>query len=342
MNGTLSSDLPRVLARAPLALVGKRARGTLLQLAKSIPDVWSSFGFECRLGREAEVDLGLSVVPDGLASLLSPGTGVGAPTIRAVVPGGLQWKRLVGFSRVWSEPRTQQLRSWLPFLFLEFDAGSASQSPPVPSVFLALDSPLDRAAGRPHFEAASIAAELLRGRRLSSRDDVKLRHCFDALPGGGHVLHLGLMLGRSQAQLRLSVRLPYDTVTRYLGAIGADAAAEGAREVLAVMARWLSPVQLDFDFAPSTSPRIGFGIRPDPATGERWEALLDDLVAMRCCRREKAEALLEWTNESEPERFLLSHVKVVTSPGARPQAKAYVETISREHSNKRARVPSGR
>lgn len=308
--------------RAPL--FGESARQTLARLVTRVPDVWSSFGFECRLGASAgEVDLGLSVTPDACAALEGPG---GGPRLERAVANDRSWRRLRDFVLRWRDP-SSTLREWAPFLFLEYDAASATRPIPVPSVFVALDTPLRDDAGVPHLVAAREAASLLHGGSLAAALDVRLGECFSALPRSGCVLHLGVMLGRDAQGLRLSVDLPGAELCPYLERIGGAAAGAVAARLLDALPKPGARTQLDFDFDSEVRPRIGLGLRPDPAQRESWGWLLDAVVGFGGCERAKADALLAWPGRSARAgvalRRQLSHVKLVATPGEQLAAKAY-------------------
>ncbi len=316
----------------PAALVGEGALRALRALAGTVPCVARSFGFECRLGADdAAVDLGMAVTAeDGGREAL--GGFAGDPLLARAVARDERWRRLSHLAARWRDP-TSPLHHWVPFVGLEFDAASAHEAIPVPSVFVALDTPLaDESAARPSLAAAREAAALLRG-GLSPALEAKLVEGFDRLPPGAHVLHLGAMLGRDQEGLRLSVAIPGERVEAYLRSLGGDGAAGAAALVLEALPRRLSRAQVDFDFLPAVGPRIGFGVRPETPEPRAWAALVGELVALGCAHEAKARALLEWPGASPATRGgardwisirrQLSHVKLVSSAGLPLEAKAY-------------------
>jgi hypothetical protein len=315
---SLRAAVERLLPFCSADLVGPDARSKLLQIAGRLPSAFHNVGFETRLAAaDEEVDLGVSLRPDDDGALRLCGTG---PIVADLVRERDAWRRLSEFSQHWCGQKTL-LSSWVPFLFLEFDAIAASDPKPVPSVFVALDAPLDERPDRPHREAAREAVLLLRG-DLPRELDAKLSRCFEALPEQGYVLHVGLMLGRATAGLRLSVTLPSGTVVPYLRALGGDAAAAEAQHALREMPGWLTQAQLDFDLDPDIQPRIGFGIRPGMEAGDDWPSLLDECRGLGLCDPAKARALLAWPGIAAGVRRELSHVKLAVTSG-RIEAKAY-------------------
>jgi hypothetical protein len=245
---------------------------------------------------------------------------------------------LRAFDARWKDPRSS-IHTWVPFVFLEFDAAEATEVVPTPSIFVALDAPLRNLATNPHLEAAREVTALLLELAPDSPLTQKLEDCFTALPGSGVVLHVGAMLGRPDRALRVSAALPGADAASYLRRLGACDAAEAAVRTVAVFSKWMVRVQIDFDLVPGIRPRIGFGVRPRHA--EQWPALLADLGAAGLARPEKLAGLSTWPGRSShrvgtastPILFerTLSHVKLVAEPSGASEAKAYfgVEPLAR-------------
>jgi hypothetical protein len=254
------------------------------------------------------------------------------PLLARAVAHDERWQRLSRLAARWSE-QSSPLHAWVAFLGFEFDAVSAAQAIPVPSVFVALDAPLsDESDARPSLAAAREAAALLRG-NLSPALEARVVEAFERLPAGGFVLHLAAMLGRHQEGLRLSVALPGETLEPYLGSLGGDAAADAAGRALRALPHRLARAQVDFDLLPAVAPRIGLGLRPGESRREAWASLLRELVALGWAHEAKADALLEWPGASPAKpavsggwialRREISHVKLVCTPAAPFQTKAY-------------------
>ena len=312
--------------------MGEGALRALRALARAVPGVGRSFGFECRLGADDDaVDLGIAVTAeDGGRDVL--GGLAGDPLLARAVARDERWRRLSNLAARWGDPRSA-LHGWVPFVGLEYDAGSAREAIPVPSVFVALDAPLaDETAQRPSLAAAREAAALLRG-HLTPALEAKLVEGFEKLPPGAYVLHLGAMLGRDQEGLRLSVALPGEAVEGYLRSLGGGAAAGAAALAFALLPERLARAQVDFDLYPAVGPRIGFGVRPETSEPEAWAALAGELVTLGMAREAKARALLEWPGASPVKgggtdgwiaaRRQLSHAKLVCAVGRPFEAKAY-------------------
>lgn len=317
--GALTDALSLLQRETPSVLIGEASWSKLVRIAESAPSGWDSFGFEVRLGEGSDVDLGLA-----MKSLRGAITSRGASADRRVEGGKAdpRLQRLGAFAQQW-HAGSSILNKWVPFVFLEYDAASACDLVSVPSIFVALDAPLNGGSEGP-LSAALEAARVLRGCPVASDLRSTLEACFTALGREGLVLHIGVMLGRDAKGLRLSVLLPRARVFSYLHGVGSLQAAECSVRVLSMFPGWPDKVQLDFDFDPQVRPRIGFGVRPSLARLEGWQGLVNDLTAAKCCRPDKGAAIIEWAQSPvSGMRRHLSHLKLACE-GAVVTAKAYL------------------
>lgn len=305
-------------------MISERSRRGLQRIARAVPGPVHSFGFECRLNAgDDRVDLGIAVTHaiDERRRLE-----------RAQLPDDERWLRIGRFAREWSRVGSP-LHEWGRFVFLEFDADCVGDPSPVPSVFVGLDSPIDgSSATSPELEAAKLTWSLLHERERPGDAGFRLEQAFATLPVGARVLHVAVMLGRTDPSLRLSVLLPGSQVARYLELLGATAAAGISRAVTADHGDLLEESQLDFDLRDGVHPAIGFGLRP--GRGSSWPQLLDRLAGATTLSSDKCEALLHWPGMSSMSRadrcgtWLLrreiSHVKLACGPGESRRLKAYL------------------
>jgi hypothetical protein len=329
-------------------LIDAASAAALSAIAAHLPDRADTFGFEVRLtGAPTTVDLGIALTAAAGSHrlLASPDRD---PRLSSAVRADHRWRRLSDFARRWAEPGSPWLLR-VPFLFLEFDADGTRDPVPIPSVFVALDWPLDeltqetrqrcRRVG-PSTSAGLCAAKeilhLLRGQPLSPAVADLLDRCFLDLPDFGVVLHVAAMLARPGAGVRLSVQLPRRAARRYLEALGwgAGAELEGLLDAHAGETDFThpaAPVQVDFDVGASIGARVGIGLRPPDERG--WPALLDSLVRRRRCDPAKRDALLQWPGVSFARladssdwcgfEHYIGHLKISCEVGREPQAKAY-------------------
>jgi hypothetical protein len=319
----LATAVERAVDSAGGVLISPRARSDLLHLARSAPPVTHVFGFECRLTpQDDRVDLGIGVSAlDGAAELAQIGTRGSWPHLEREE----RWLRIGRLARAWAEHGTP-LNAWAPFLFLEFDEESAASVTPVPSIFVGLDSPLEgSSAASPELEAARQVASLLAPDDETASD--RLEHAFACLPTGSRALHVGVMLGRSQPSLRLSVLLPGSDPDVYLHRLGHLAASELALKARGDLAGMLEHAQLDFDLGPGPIDRIGFGLRPDERGPTGWRTLLESLPKSGSLSAPKCAALLHWPGTSLLDGWSMqreiSHVKLACTSEGPAQLKAY-------------------
>jgi len=327
----------RTLARhLPDEIAGPSARRDLVALSDGIPRRIVTLGFECRLADDDAIDLGFSIAPEngGRDALVgSPPD----PTVERVSACNATWARVRDLARRWIDP-TSHLHTWVPFLFFELDAGSACNGIPSPSVFVALDSRLDGAPGipggmraAPELAAAREAAERLGGLVPGDPVDEMLARCFDLLPRGARVLHVGVMASRREPTVRLSVLLLEADLESFLAPLDATVVARAAAHALKRLPGRYPLAQVDFDLT-SVQSKIGLGLQPRSPDGPNWSTLIDEVMQLSEGRREKAKAVLRWPGKglvsiAGRERAIrreLSHLKLVCSVDAPIQAKAYL------------------
>jgi len=346
----MSYDLADLLAasRADLRepLCGPAAWEALERLSHAAPDGASQFGFECRLAAgEDAVDLGLAVAAgDPAAARLA-----GHPaTARDVVPTSPAWRHLRAFAAAWTATGSALGRA-IPFLFLELDAASARTPAITPSVFVALDPPLLPAGGAPGGSPVASgpgsplstvleATSLLRGQPPSPRLRRRIAGCFEALPEDAHVIHLGVLLGRKGAGVRLSIAVAEHALPPLLDGVGWHHAHAELERCVRRYERCFQTVQVDLDVdSEGVRPRLGLGLRPVDRAG--WKALLASFVADGLADPDKATAVLGWPGQrvQRIEGYGLpclltrdtSHAKVAVTPGRPARAKAYLSVAPR-------------
>jgi len=224
------------------------------------------------------------------------------------------------FCRAWSDP-TSLLHSWIPFVFLEFDADVPSDPIPVPSVFVSLDWPIvDPAEPEAEQGVRSLttavvhdALYLLLGPNGLAPFAANLGACIDALPDSGRVLHAGAMLGRSACGARLSIAMPRAAQVGYLERFGLGRSAGIVESVMATLAPTNDRVHLELDVTETIGPRIGVVLACDRPEG--WAELLARLDAERFCTADERAELMRWP---------ISHLKITPAPSGMREAKAYL------------------
>ena len=187
MTATLADSLALVLPHAPGTLVPRVAHAHLGRLAEQLAPVHRA-GFEVRLGAASDVDFqqGIQARDDEAAVLRRHMRARGDTTLDA-------------FLERWDDPGSP-LYDGIDELWLEFDRPPSSAL----SVFVGFPRRTEGAPGRRLL--AHDALDLLAGRAAWQPFAPALDACFEALPDGAVVGHVGLMLGRPAPFLRVNVK----------------------------------------------------------------------------------------------------------------------------------------
>lgn len=186
---------------------------------------------------------------------------------------------------------------------------------------------------------------------LSAGQRAALDLCLRTCTGAVHLSHLGLMLGRPGAPLRLIIDgVPPEEIATYLAGIGWPGERDRAVEWSDRLFVYSDRIRLALTLGDGLSPDLGLEcFVGHPAVADpRWRCLLDALVDLGLCDAEQRTRLLAWpatlTPMSTPEwpdallidallrepqdvRWLqcrLSHVKVTLPNGHAPSAKGYI------------------
>ena len=347
MDGLLSATFARY---RPELFVDAASLARMVRLGAALPGASTAFfGFECRLG-------GAPPEPDFLVCVTRDDDGAAALAagLEAAPPGPDPfWGRLAGFCRRWAGP-DGPWRDVVSNIWLEFDLAGTVEGdvPPVPAIFTGTDA-LVSGADHATIDLVSDALDALAGAGPSMRRRAALRRVVDALPPGGSVFQLGVMLSRGDDRVRACVSgLGGAALDQYLAALGLPDP-DGARAaLLAAVEPVCAEVRVGLDATEDgIGSRVGFecygGERPED--GPRWLALLDWLQARGLASQAEVDALMAWGGlqhsrllrgdwpgwtDRHPARppggdagalwRSLNHVKITLDPAAPMAAKAYL------------------
>ena len=290
-------------------------------------------GFEVRLGDGDEVDLQQGIVADAAEhrALLEH-------LRRAGAEGGA-WRGVAALVERWQDPASE-LHDAIEDVWLEFDDRRAGAL----SVFVGFSRTAGTTESR--LRAACVASAALGDGDLSPA----VRRCFEACPPGSFVRHLGMMVGRPAPFVRVNVRhVEPAGLAGYLAAVGWDGEAADATALASELATHVDGVTLCLDVGTSVQRRLGFeahGVRgaPEPRWGRcstRWSlaAGAPRPSATRCSRGPGSsrrppegtwppalarDALLAPADHFTAIARVISHVKLVLTPGRPVQAKGYI------------------
>jgi hypothetical protein len=322
-------------AFAGMPLVSDPAFERLACAAARLPDTCSGGFFECHLGhpaRRVDVLVALRAAHD------RPWVGRSR--------GGFSPDGIGAFYRAWADPASPL--HGVPLTLLEIDLDE--EPPPRSSLnfHFCVDpsfpahgwmpppgapAPLDQPA------LAALVTEVLAvvsGAPPHPGILATLEQVRAALPPGGRLLHVSVMLSRPGAPLKLNAVVPPEALVRWLEDSGYPGHAGEVAGALDRLAPWTRVAKVDLALGVGLGPRIGLEIAPlgEPRGDTQWSALLANLVAAGACTPAEANALLDWPGADEvtlhgtgwPARLWRSlEIKLVFSRGVACDAlKAYL------------------
>lgn len=335
---TLESLLPLILEHLPVALAAPGSHAPLRACAGVLPSRLRG-GLECRLdGTSAQVDFHQSLQREDIAAARTHID----PRIDPLFDHPV-WRRTAAFLAAWDGTWREQIRE----LYFEFDGVAARRNDALPSLFVCFDT-LPAAETR---TAALAALDILSASSFSPSP--AFNRCFD-LQASESVPHIGVMLSRPDAPLRLNIRVQgWDTLAPTLRRIGWD----GDFECVSRLAEWLREfkqvtVTAALDIDTVVHPHIGLELY-FPAS-ESWTeqtlAFLAVLAERNLCTPEKRAGLIQvldklispenttaaWPDElilqalHDPDHRLsalslsLTHFKLTAYPDGRISSKSYL------------------
>jgi SAM-dependent methyltransferase len=336
----LAATLEPIWPYLPRQLVSEACIQTIQSTTRGLPGTLSTtFLFETRLGDPAAwVDFGWRIDRSSLGHRILAGQS--AESLPERFLRRASWTRLSDFARRWADA-SSSLHERVSDIWLELDLAGRGARAAIPSVYCG-------AGGWLPDELA-----LLRGRELSAEVVARVAACQEALPPGGGVFQVGVMLSRAEDGVRLILRgIPPLALPDYLERSGWGQAPAGLATLLDIAAGFALHPNLCLDVGRTFGRTIGLECsahRIGPNAPARWPELLDGLVRRGLCRPEKAVALLEWASLARgtlcigewPEHLRsaaspplageqpavyrnLSHLKLVCYTDGRLEAKAYL------------------
>lgn len=325
--GLLRPPLDRVLA-------DDERWGRMVSVARNLAGC-AHGGFECRLAFDDDrVDLQVNLKP-------------GHPALPSCPQTHGFWERLETFQADWSLDSSQARRT-VRSVWLEFDLDRTGAALPVPSVFFTWHP------GRRTPEQIVPPVASLAGQAIGVQAAGAVRSLVGALPSTARLSHLGVMLSRPGAPLRLNIEgVDGASLFPFLRAAGWPGHEAGLQRVMEMLAPLCSSMALALDAGPDgLEASIGLECDPGCDSSDPSEAawpLLEELCQRALCTRGKAAGVASWRGvtwrgwhrevwppELEwPDRFFaataesaflryLNHIKVTLRADGRVVAKAYL------------------
>ncbi|MGK3967602.1 hypothetical protein WMF38_25945 [Sorangium sp. So ce118] len=334
----LEQIFDRVRSHVPAALVTAGAWESALGAARRLPPAVSGTYLECRLGPDApEVDLLASVTAEG------------RPLLQAATPTGMRlsgeeaaaWGRVQELTRAWANPASP-LHERVPVLWLELDSGELTRGRLMPSVLMCVDPSLSKGSVQPDAVghgldncAPSMQAALsaLSREPLAPEARADLHRCFEALPAGGRVVHVGFMAARRPSVVKLFAAMDREQVLGYLDAIRWPGSLAEAASLVTTFGGGPDTFRVDLTIGPRLLPRLGLEFASRRGADPDRLALITRCVDQGLCTQEKRDALRSWPGSTREELpgyawpVRLSRwidMKIVHRPAEPLEAKAYL------------------
>ncbi|XXT20200.1 hypothetical protein WME94_01360 [Sorangium sp. So ce429] len=334
----LEQIFDRARSHVPAALVTADAWERVLGAARRLPPAVSCTYLECRLGPDApEVDLGASVTAEG-RSILQAAT---PADLRLSGEEAAIWGRVQELARAWADPASP-LHERVPVLWLELDSGELTCGRLLPSVLMCVDPSLskgpvqqDVVGHRLDDCAPSIQAALsaLSREPLAPAARADLDRCFEALPACGRVVHVGFMVTRRPAVVKLFAAMDREQVLGYLDAIRWPGSLAEAAALMTTFGGGPDTFRVDLTLGARLLPRLGLEFASRRGADPDRRALIARCVDQGLCTPQKRDALLSWPGSTREELpgyawpVRLSRwidMKIVHRPPEPLEAKAYL------------------
>ncbi|MEH1881764.1 hypothetical protein [Nostoc sp.] len=259
-------------------LVAPQALLSIQTLAQALPPA-SLAGFECRLSSdEPRVDFQLSL----------PRFPVSLPEHFLIHP---IWQTVQHLYQDWTDSASLLHQNVGGFI-LEFDLVEQSSSVLIPCVLFCLNKQTILGVQ----ELIEIILRLL-SHPVNSCLQSNLSLCIDSLPDGARIAHLGVMLSRPNAGVRIVVKgLSFQQVQPYLIQIGWVDPTDNLASLLSKLPEFVDSIMLSFDVGDIIYPKIGLECFLGKGFHDtsRWQLFLDHLVGEGLCTSSKQNALLAW------------------------------------------------
>jgi hypothetical protein len=362
----LDEHLRVLLPHLGRPLLSRESIGPLIAALRPIPAALAEvLCFECRMGGTACPDFafGASVAGEGGVCLKGRHPQAALPPRLLAQPN---WAAIDRFISAWAEPGSILVRG-ADEVWLEFDLEGALPGGVRPSFFFGVwtgQADPRSGLGTPPMAVLEAGLGALTGQPMRPAHRARIRTLLEALPPGGVLNQVGLMLSRPEGMTRLCLSgLQTRDVVPFLRRVGWDGSWQALDQALGVADGFVDRVWVDLDVGDTLGPRLGVEC-PVPALppAPRWGPFLDHLVDRALCLPGERDALLAYEGVSRPGegppwprdlavagllegrpsdtyRRFLNHVKLVVDPARSLTAKAYLFAQKTRHPRVRPAPP---
>ena len=247
------------------------------------------------------------------------------------------WKNLYSFCQLWGD-RDSILSKHIADLWFEFDELEFKTLCPRPCFFfspIGLNGSISLGKNRDLSWLYDIALLMLYGESFNGIIKENIQRCIEALPGNGAIFQIGAMLPRKLKNVRLCTVMPVNHYPLYLRQIGWRGSFEYLITLLESLSCLADGIFVDIDIGDEISTKTGIECVYKKRTAHEsgyniLERLLNYLIDLNLCIKEKADRVMEWSHEPLEEdedgnyiKRSLSHIKVVLHPDNSIEAKSY-------------------
>lgn len=264
------------------------------------------------------------------------------------------WQHIRDFTKEWTNPNSLLYNNVFG-LWLEFDKAELSSPIPIPCIFL--QTPLLRLDTPKDIEKftwlTTSALPLLTDHRVSKKLEKQMKKALKHLPKGVGLMDVGVMLSRPASGVRYClVKIKPQDIIPYLTRLGWSDTKKRFTTLIKELETKVTRVVLHITITEEgVDQKIGIECSFSPNRYHletQWATFLDYLVQKGVCLSEKKEALLSFSGveqENEHNDFdlasyqvsakiqndafssalvrFISHIKIIYTPDAPIEAKAY-------------------
>ena len=309
-------------------LISKSNKQVLLNLASCLPEMFakSLFIYEKKLLDDSgESDLSVFASTNNSA-LDNFNTIFEFPKIAEYTAKSIPWQRIKNLGDILSN-NNSRLSEYLEMAVLEFDSASLSQPIIIPSVFLSIESVMNRNELNYQyelFERSSVyieGLEILSGKKLDKGTRRFIEDITKKSIGNFDIFSAGLMLSRNESPVKICIKsVNSERLINTLPEIIKDEKLfSGINKILQNYGKYFTDFALGIDVLDTGIEKVGiectFATKKQPPAEKRWSQVFDQLYVDGFCKKEIAEKLIDFPG------------KIMINPDNKKSHTGYVPTF---------------